>query len=612
MMSASYALNDEELARSADLGVIGFEEMRMNGSVGADRYFEYYFDVDQDLYAEFFLKGLIDDLDLKLWGFDRSESSWNLLASSEKFGLEDEYLLFRLPPGDYSLEVVLDGNLRQSGEGSAFELLIDAKNFNQLSVVPDDPRFERQWYLLNTGQASGLPGNDISAPFAWKLGSEGSDVVVAIIDSGVDIDHEDLKGNIWTNHGEIAGNGIDDDRNGYVDDLHGWNFRENSPAIVAGNHGTHIAGIVGAEWGNGVGIAGVARSVRLMTLEVSSSDDGWTRPRVVEAIRYAVNNGADIINLSFGGPFYGTFEEYKVERENAYLDFQAAFQYAQDRGVLTVVAAGNKGEDFERFTAAPAVFSREFDSVISVAAVGNTGHIPAYSNFGEEVTVAAPGGDRTTSGTDQSNILSTLPNNTYGYRNGTSMAAPVVAGIAALVKGQNSNLTNFEVADILKRTSVAHDSLQGFVAGGRVVNANKAVLEAQRLSSQVVDVLIGDSNNSGSHDVGDAISILRQVVGLESSLSEFPGVDPITIMDVNADGSIGVSDAIAVLRSVVGLDEISGVAQVPIAREQITPAALVASQDDLLLNPQGADLLSVSQMGLVDLGANKSSDISIL
>jgi subtilisin family serine protease len=134
------------------------------------------------------------------------------------------------------------------------------------------------------------------------------------VDSGVDVDHEDLKGNIWTNHGEIAGDGIDDDRNGYVDDLHGWNFREHSPVIVAGPHGTHIAGIIGAEWGNGVGIAGVARNVQLMTLEVSSSDESWTRARAVEAIRYAVNNGAESLTCPLEALFTEILKSIRLQQ----------------------------------------------------------------------------------------------------------------------------------------------------------------------------------------------------------------------------------------------------------------------------------------------------------
>lgn len=280
-------------------------------------------------------------------------------------------------------------------------------------ALPNDPLAE-----ANIGFKS------INAPGAWDIRHE-TGVIVAVPDTGIDISHPDLAANIWTNLAELNGRpGVDDDGNGFVDDINGWAFPENSSDVTPGNyeesgHGTHVAGIIGAVGNNGIGTSGVAWAVKIMPIRVfKKSSNEAALSDLISSIYYAVNNGAQIINCSWGS------EQAPSQAE---LD---AFSLAEQKGVLIVAAAGNTAKDAKNFS--PASIS----TVISIGSMNSRFELSTFSNFGKTVKILAPGGDIPTSfgvGLDEK-IFSTLPGNSYGELRGTSVAAPFVAGGAALVK----------------------------------------------------------------------------------------------------------------------------------------------------------------------------------
>lgn len=277
--------------------------------------------------------------------------------------------------------------------------------FYKPQAIPDDNDFGQLWYLENSGQrihgTIGTPGADISATAAWDIETGSRDVVIAVLDSGVAIDHPDLKNNIWQNPDEIPDNGKDDDGNGFIDDLHGWDFvnNDNNPSdyskdLYGDGHGTHVAGIIASEGNNGLGTSGVMWQARIMPVQIfdlfENSPFNATTFVVLEALLYAVENGAKIINCSFGGP---SFSRFLFE----------AYQMAGENDILVVAAAGNDALDNDSFFTYPASYA--LDNIISVAATDQDDALASYSNYGaNSVDVAAPGGSGSVS-----NIYSTTP-----------------------------------------------------------------------------------------------------------------------------------------------------------------------------------------------------------
>ena len=294
-------------------------------------------------------------------------------------------------------------------------------NDNKLAVplIPNDPSFPLLWGLNNTGQTGGTPNADIDAPEAWgDLQGWGwfpntGNAVVGVIDTGVDYTHPDLINNIWTNPGEIPGNFLDDDGNGYIDDVHGWDFFNNDNNPMDGHgHGTHVAGTIGAEGNNGIGVTGVNWKVKIMPIQIfSSSGAPASNFAIAQAIQYATANGADLTNNSWGGGA-----------------FSMAIYTAIQAGRLFVAAAGNNAQNNDITPFYPATYN--LNNIISVEATDHNDNLAWFSNYGATtVDLAAPG----------VNIYSTLPvggslmGSNYGYSSGTSMAAPHVAGAAALM-----------------------------------------------------------------------------------------------------------------------------------------------------------------------------------
>jgi len=313
-------------------------------------------------------------------------------------------------------------------------------------LIPNDDLFNQLWGIQK-----------IKADEIWDT-TQGEGVVVAISDSGIDYTHEDLVANIWTNSGEIPNNGVDDDNNGFVDDIRGWDFNnyDNDPSDDWG-HGTHVAGIVAAVGNNNIGVIGVAPRVKLMPVGGLGADgSGWVS-NLADGIRYAADNGADVINMSWGGAGQSTLL-------NNVLD------YANSLGVVTIAAAGNDNVDAAGQTPA------NHSGTIAVAATTQTDSRASTSNYGSTVDVAAPGVNVISTMSDDSGIATTYPQlkvaNGYYRLSGTSMAAPHVAGVAALVMASNPGL---DIEDIYERLRTRVDSIitDKFI-GGRI-NAVKAV-----------------------------------------------------------------------------------------------------------------------------------------
>ncbi len=367
--------------------------------------------------------------------------------------------------------------------------VVEPNMIRRIATTPDDTDLSLQWHLVNTT-------GGINAEAAWNTQTGSSDVIVAVIDTGVDMDHPDLVGNFWVNVGEIAGNGIDDDANGYIDDVNGYDFvdltGDPNPdpdgvdndgyggADTGVTHGTHVAGIIGAIGNNTLGISGVVWDVSIMALKALDDEGSGTDAAIGEAIRYATDNGADIINMSLGG--YGSTTI-----------LQSATEYAIAGGVLVVVAAGNDGTSIDD----DPFFPTCYDSVLGVGSTTVDNEASSFSNFGTCVDVSGPG----------SSIYSTLYTNDaatgftddYGYMSGTSMATPVVVGVAALVKASNLALTDTQLYDIVVDSSIDIGLATEYGAGR--VDAESALSNidlANRPSKPATIIAFTDSTSSST------------------------------------------------------------------------------------------------------------------
>lgn len=390
------------------------------------------------------------------------------------------------------------------------EVLYAEPNYKvRRALLPDDEFFPKQWGLRNSGQIifgdkgiiTATPGADIDAENAWQVNSGNGSVIVATIDTGIEYDHPDLQKNVWHNPGESGldgigndkkSNGIDDDANGYIDDWRGWNFvaDSNDPQdddLFSSTdqrplgHGSHVAGIIGATGNNTLGVSGINWKVQLMALKFFTATGDGTTFNATKAINYAVQNGARIINASY---------EYDAPADSSEL---SAINAARTAGVLVVAAAGNAGADIDNgMKVFPAAHT--LDNIIAVAATNPNDNKVSFSNYGvSSVDLGAPG----------INIYSTVRlartgldgQVGYDYLSGTSMAAPMVSGAAALVWSQYPHLSGAEVRALLLSTVDPIPALSGLVASGGRLNLGRAMQEGAQLTGGGTDS--GDSGGGG-------------------------------------------------------------------------------------------------------------------
>jgi thermitase len=339
-----------------------------------------------------------------------------------------------LPEGvdaDQALALYRSSDLVEYAEPNAEVRLIDpvgGATTQPESAASMDDRFGEQWALHNTGQNGGVAGVDIGALKAWEITRGSRQVIVAVLDSGVDYTHPDLAANMWINEGEIPADGIDNDRNGYVDDVRGWDaFNGDNDPMDDGSHGTYCAGIIAAAHDDR-GVMGVAGQVRIMPVKGFGPHGSTTLEPMLKAIEYAILNGADILSNSW----------VTMGRSQALEDL---IEEANRREILVVAGAGNSRYDNDKKPFYPASYAIE--NIISVAAIDSQGMPAGFTNFGaKSVHLAAPGVE----------ILSTVPNGSYYSASGTSAACPQVAGAAALLKA-HTGLSHLEIKKRLLETA---------------------------------------------------------------------------------------------------------------------------------------------------------------
>ena len=317
--------------------------------------------------------------------------------------------------------------------------------------LSDDTRLHDLWGMNNKGQTGGTEDKDIDAPEAWDITTGSKDILVGVIDTGIDRDHEDLKANMWTNPNEIAGNGKDDDKNGYIDDVHGWDFynNDNNPDDDD-SHGTHCAGTIGGVGNNGKGVVGVCWNVSMVGIKFLGKDGGYISD-AIKSVTYATKIGVNLTSNSWGGGGYSS-------------TLKRAIDEANQKGIGFVAAAGNHNGNNDSRPSYPASYKSE--NVISVGASDHRGKKAYFSCYGKtSVHLFAPG----------VKILSSVPNNKYASFQGTSMAAPHVSGAYALLLSANPTWSVAQVKSALINSTDAESLLKDKCVAGGTLNVHKAL-----------------------------------------------------------------------------------------------------------------------------------------
>jgi hypothetical protein len=434
--------------------------------------------------------------------------------------------------------------------------------FHQITATPDDSAFTMQNHL-----------SVIKAQEAWDVvkGEQGS-VVIAIVDGGTDIDHPDIAANLWVNPAEIPENDIDDDNNGFVDDIHGWNFADNSPdpaglPATPGNadHGTHTAGIAAAVTNNGVGVAGVSWNARLMAINVSSDTQDGRMAFSPDGILYGMENGADIISMSLGRS--GGASLYEQDLINA----------ATEAGAVVIAAAGNDANSAPHFPSS-------YDNVLSVAATSDNDLKAGFSSFGTTIDVSAPG----------IGVLSTVNNGRYERISGTSMSTPVVAGITALVKTLHSDWSGFQAGEQVRVTADEIDnqnpSFARLLGRGRV-NALRAVTETMP-SMRITDVRFTDSGGDGIIEPGETVDIdvtIKNYLAAATSVALSLNVNDQLITSTKTDANIA---------SISTLEEITLASAFSV---QVSPLAPSGYPVDFILDMSAGNYQDIDRFKMIVL-----------
>lgn len=369
--------------------------------------------------------------------------------------IQDDVVLIKKVGNGRQMDV-----MRSLSKNSAI-VRVEPNYIYRFNRIPNDPDMGRLWGLKNRGDLDaggmrGLKNVDVGVEKAWDITTGSKDILVAVIDTGVDYTHPDLAANMWVNELEKNGiEGFDDDGNGYIDDIYGYDFANDDGDPMDDNaHGTHCAGTIGASGNDGKGLVGVSWNVSIMAIKFLSGSGGGTLANAIKSINYATMMGVDVMNNSWGGGGYSEILKESIKRANR-------------AGIVFVAAAGNSTNDNDTSPEYPA--SYEVPNVISVAAIDNRGDLAYFSNYGaKSVHVAAPG----------HNILSAVPGGTDTY-SGTSMAAPHVTGVVSLLLAHTPNMSFEEVKTRLVRTSKPLALLTGRVASGGVVDAFYALVNVK-------------------------------------------------------------------------------------------------------------------------------------
>jgi len=344
--------------------------------------------------------------------------------------------------------------LKSVGENPAVEY-VEPNYIYTIDTVPNDPKLGELWGLINTGQADsggsrGVAQVDVDAERAWDISTGSKDIVVAVIDTGVDYRISELAPNMWTNAAELNGQAnVDDDGNGFVDDKYGYDFanKDGDPMDDHG-HGSHVSGTIGAKGNDGSGLVGVAWDVSIMGIKFLTAQGGGSLADAISSIDYATKMGANIMSNSWGGGGYSQALEESIQRSH-------------DAGIVFIAAAGNSSMNNDVSPTYPATYN--VPNIISVAAIDNKGQLASFSNYGKTtVHVGAPG----------VNVLSTTPTG-YQSWSGTSMATPHVSGVAAILLA-HEKLTNVELKERLMATTKPISGLRSRAVAG-LVNAYHAL-----------------------------------------------------------------------------------------------------------------------------------------
>jgi len=373
----------------------------------------------------------------------KSLPQWQIVELPPTFPIDQAINYYRKRPGVLVVE-----------KNQKIELIKPDDSFskNSIKYAKEDSLFNQQWALKNEGQNDGLPGADVKAIEAWNVAKNNKEIIVAVIDTGIDYLHPEFKDQMWHNPGEIADNGIDDDGNGYIDDVIGYNFYDKTNDPMDDHmHGTHCSGVIAASH-NKIGIKGIAPHAKLMAVKYLGPWGNGDLETALLAIQYAIDNGAHILSNSWGGPIFS----------DALKDMVAATEKA---GILFIAAAGNGHSNNDNEPTFPANY--DFQNVISVAANDNQDTLARFSNWGRsKVHLSAPGKD----------IISTIPGGQYRTASGTSMATPLVAGAAAVLWANEPELSYQEVKERLIKTVDRTHLIQEKIFGGGRLNLYHALM----------------------------------------------------------------------------------------------------------------------------------------
>jgi len=449
-----------------------------------------------------------------------------------------------------------------------------------IELLPDDASFSYLWGLHNTGQR-GNADADIDAPEAWDICTGSREVIVAVIDTGVDYQHPDLASNSWVNTGEIPGNSIDDDGNGYVDDIRGWDFynHDNNPMDDNG-HGTHCAGIIGAVGNNGEGVAGIMWQTKIMPLKFASSSGSGYTSDAAAAILYADMMGADVISNSWGG------SGYSITLENAIASSSA----------LVVCAAGNDAENIDSSPFYPASFSSP--QVLAVAASTATDTLASFSNYGSSsVDVAAPG----------EYIYSTLRSGSYGFMSGTSMATPHVAGVAGLLNAYSPGLPNSVIKAAILDGVDQKTSLSGKVLTSGRINAYTSLGLLPPASLSITGITPSSAPNTSPVSVTISGTGFNLTPDMKlSGTADIPATDVIFISSTQliahfelTGRATGLYDLVVTnpdASSVTWSEGFEILPPPPPAVSEISPSSTIAGGSDFILVVSGTGFTPVSEI----------------